>query len=265
MSESARLNPFDSVATLYDDVFTNSAIGKLQRKRVHHFLKKYLSNSRKLEILEINCGTGEDALWLKSMGHDVLATDASAKMIEMANAKNKMPGLTFEVCTFDNSINKFQDRQFDMIFSNFGGLNCIDGYEMKKNSEHFSYLLKPKGKLIAVVMGRKCVWEAIYFALKLNFKNIRRRQNEMETLVKVGNYFQKTFYYSPKELTSHFSKNFHLGSKSPVGIALPPSYLEPFFKNKYWLLRILYIKECLLPFSFFSNYADHYFAVLEKK
>ena len=76
---------FDSSATTYDSDFTFSEIGKLQRNRVHVFLAKNILNQNKLSVLEINCGTGEDALWLAERGCDVIATDASSKMIEVVS------------------------------------------------------------------------------------------------------------------------------------------------------------------------------------
>ena len=95
---------------------------------------------------------------------------------------------------------------------------------------------------------------------KLNFKNIRRR-GKLETLVKLGSSFQKTFYYSPSEFKILFSSGFLIKLKKPVGITLPPSYLGPFFKNKILLLKILNSSESLFSFSFFSDFADHFFIV----
>ena len=75
-------SPFDTLAETYDADFSSSAIGLMQRKRVWKWLVPLLNESgRSLNILEINCGTGEDAIRLASMGHRVIATDASAAMI----------------------------------------------------------------------------------------------------------------------------------------------------------------------------------------
>src|SRR5438105_2569973 len=79
---------FDILAETYDSDFTASSIGKLQRKRVWKLLTPILqSYNRPLKILEINCGTGEDALHLAEMGHEIIATDASGVMIEKAQRK----------------------------------------------------------------------------------------------------------------------------------------------------------------------------------
>ena len=55
-------NDFDIPSKNYDSVFTFSEIGKAQRQRVYHFASKYINPATPLDILELNCGTGEDAI-----------------------------------------------------------------------------------------------------------------------------------------------------------------------------------------------------------
>ena len=38
-------------------------------------------------VLEMNCGTGEDALWLVHRGVQVFATDVSPAMLQVAQSK----------------------------------------------------------------------------------------------------------------------------------------------------------------------------------
>ena len=79
---------FDILAQNYDADFTSSAIGRLQRNRVWSYLNPIIKEAgRPLKILEINCGTGDDAIQLATMGHRVIATDSSAGMIEKAKEK----------------------------------------------------------------------------------------------------------------------------------------------------------------------------------
>lgn len=263
---------FDQVAISYDDTFTFSNIGKFQRIRVYHFLERLLPRNKTLQILEINCGTGEDASWLSRKGHNIIATDASEKMIEVANSKFEIRpvpyssgNLKFEKCSFNQLKEKYYKQNFDLIFSNFGGLNCVDENELKKLSENFSFLLKPKGKFIAVVMGKKCLWEVFYFMLKFNFTKAFRRFSKNGVNAQIGNTIQKTFYYSPAGLSKIFSKDFRLVKKRPVSLFIPPSYFEPFFKDKKKVFKILEYTERILSFSFLSNFADHYLIAFEKK
>ncbi|MEO5570400.1 MAG: class I SAM-dependent methyltransferase [Bacteroidia bacterium] len=260
--EEILTSAFDSAALSYDTDFTFSNMGILQRKRVYYFLEKILSKeSKRLEILEINCGTGEDARWFAEKGHSVIATDASEKMIDMATHKKQE---LFEVCSYDKLIKKYSNKKFDLIFSNFGGLNCINEVQLKKLSADLFSLLKPGGKFVAVLMGKKCLWEQIYFILKLNFKKAFRRLSSTGVDAVIGDQIQKTFYYSPAEFANLYAKEFKTIMKKPVGFVLPPSYLESFFKNKTWLLQLLNLKEKVFPFSFLSNFADHYFIVLQR-
>jgi SAM-dependent methyltransferase len=259
---------FDLVASAYDEEFTHTAIGRLQRARVHHYLKKSLPG-HSLHILEINCGSGEDAVWLAKKGHQVTATDASPKMIaqvrEKVAASRLDSRIVSRICDFDDLSSVFAGEQFDLIFSDFGGLNCVSADELEKLSEDFSHLLRPNGKFIAVVMGRGCLWERFYFLLKGNRSEAFRRNSKEELLATVGNSTVPTWYYSPDEFMNLFSARFLFVRKKPVGLAIPPSYLNPFFEKRQWLLSILQLKEKLLSFSVFSNLSDHFYIEMKKR
>src|SRR4030095_16876991 len=95
---------FDAIAIEYDKNFNESLIGREQRHVTRHWLQKFLQKKKKLDILEINCGTGEDALWLASLGHTVVATDQSAEMIFEAEKKLSVSGrknVRFISCDFE--------------------------------------------------------------------------------------------------------------------------------------------------------------------
>ena len=57
---------FDAIAEEYDRIFTDSVIGKAQRSLVHAALNDRFYMGQR--ILELNCGTGEDAILLASQG-----------------------------------------------------------------------------------------------------------------------------------------------------------------------------------------------------
>ena len=84
---------FDKAALTYDNDFTHTNIGKLLRKRVWNYLETIIEPGSKLDILELNCGTGVDAIWLGQNGHNVMATDLSSEMIKIAQKKIEKPEL----------------------------------------------------------------------------------------------------------------------------------------------------------------------------
>src|SRR5437867_1405696 len=113
------------------------------------------SYSRPLNILDISCGTVEDALRLAELGHAIFATDASKIMIEKAHQKvyaSKISSnkITFIQCSFNELKNHFANEKFDLVFSAFGGINCVDENEIMKLSEDFSALTNSESKLFFV-------------------------------------------------------------------------------------------------------------------
>lgn len=254
---------FDKAAKNYDQTFTNSEIGRMQRSLVYNELSQHLASVQ--NILEINCGTGEDALWLAKQHFNVTATDISSNMIEVAKSKTTLKNLNFEKCDI-NSVNvAFKETRFDMVFSNFGGLNCLSKSELDNFLSGIPYLLSEKGKLVLVIMPKNTLWEGFYFLAKAQFKNILRRKKE-SVIAHVDGENLLTYYYNPKDIVNLSGRNFETIAVKPIGFFLPPSYLEGFFKSKKGILRFLNLLERgITNISFLSKYADHYIIILQKR
>lgn len=257
-------NNFDKHAKNYDAVFTNSMIGKAQRSRVYHFLNKYLLSEKKLSILELNCGTGEDANYLSKLGHTVLATDISSEMIKVAKEKHQHKNLNFQQLDITKITSETFTEKFDLIFSNFGGFNCLSKNEIANFFSISESLLNPSGKMALVIMPKHCWWERFYFSIKGNFKKAKRRNTNEFVYANVEGVQVPTWYYNPEELVSLTSNNYKTIITKPIGIAIPPSYLEPFFKNKKWWLNLLIWKEKWLSSDFWTKYSDHYLIIFQK-
>ncbi len=257
---------FDSMAASYDTDFTHSCIGQLQRERVWSYLNPLLIG-RSLKILEINCGTGEDALRLVAAGHQVVATDASAQMIEQANQKlddNKSSQLSFYVCSFNQLKDQFAGQQFDLVFSNFGGLNCIDQDSIKQLSRDLAELTKPTGQLFFVMLSNCCLWETGYFGIRAKFKKAFRRFSGKAGFDLYGENMT-VCYYSVKLLKKLMISHFELQQSKPIGLFVPPSYLEEKFSSRPKRLQLLNRLDTKFDHSIWSNFADHYCAVFKKQ
>lgn len=256
---------FDVAASNYDATFTNSIIGKLQRNLVYRNLSKILKNQKPKTILEINCGTGEDAIWLAKQGYSITATDISEKMIAISNSKNSFKNLQFKQMDINSLSENFGGEKFDLIFSNFGGLNCLNKRELQSFFKSASQLLSEKGKIGLVIMPKNTLWEQFYFLAKGNFKNIFRRK-KVSVIANVDGEKVITYYYNPKEIKYLASDFFKAKEVFPIGFFIPPSYLEPFFKNKSSLVSVINKLESKVKHtSFLSKYADHYLILLQKR
>ena len=256
---------FNQAASSYDDHFTHSVIGTLQRNLVYHQLSKILNQSNLKNILEINCGTGEDAIWLAKQNFEITATDISQAMITIAKSKATLDNLVFKVADIKTIAKDFEPKKFDLIFSNFGGLNCLSKAELASFFKNTSALLNENGKMILVIMPKNTTWEQFYFLLKLDFKNIFRRKKEL-AIANVNGENVATYYYNPKDIVNLANANFEIKQLKPIGFLIPPSYLEPFFKKRPKLISFLNtLEQSIKNQSWLSKYADHYLIVLQKK
>ncbi|MES2411842.1 MAG: methyltransferase domain-containing protein [Bacteroidota bacterium] len=254
---------FDKAAINYDYTFTNTEIGRMQRNLVHAELSNQLTSVQ--NILEINCGTGEDAVWLAKQNFKVIATDISSKMIEVAKSKTTFENLKFITADIKNIAPIFDGQKFDLIFSNFGGLNCLPKSDLKKFFNDSNSLLSEKGKLVLVIMPKNTLWEQFYFLAKAQFPSVLRRKKE-SVFVDVDGEKIPTYYYNPKDIVNLAKDGFDLVAQKPIGFFVPPSYLEPFFKNKKGLLRFLNAAENRIKnWAFLSKYADHYIITLQRR
>jgi ubiquinone/menaquinone biosynthesis C-methylase UbiE len=255
-------SPFDTLASTYDADFTGSNIGRLQRERVWSFLQGLLiAKQGSLKIMEINCGTGEDAVRLALLGHKVIAADASAAMIEKAKEKSAsypidLP-VQFVVCSFEQLSALFANEQFDLVFSNFGGLNCIDQTALEQLSKDLYALIKPGGHLFFVIMGRCCLWEIFYYGTRGKLRTALRKFRKSVNFTVNGTTIP-VHYYSPAIIKKIFTTSFSFLQQHPVGLFIPPSYLEKKFELRpRWLDRLNRLEKSS-GYSFLSLFADHF-------
>lgn len=236
-STAARL-VFDQMAADYDAMFTFSSIGRSQRDVVwKHALATFEPGSR---ILELNCGTGEDALFLANAGMIVTACDTSAEMIVQARSKVASKHLdaqvNFLVLPTEELGNLPQTWRFDGLFSNFSGLNCVR--DLRSVAQQIAIRLKPGAPLLLCLSTRYCLWEIVYYTLRGNLNKALRRCKGT-TSARVGDHVFPVYYPVVSELRSAFGHDFRLISMTGVGVTVPPSYLEPWVMRHPRLLRLL--------------------------
>jgi len=256
---------FDAAAATYDNDFTLSEIGKKQRNRVFHWLNKskILKNSKR--VFEINCGTGYDAEWFFNHDFEVVATDASTEMVKVAKAKRNSR-INFYQRDFKDISIDVNVGNADLVFSNFGGLNCLNENDLRTFFKDLALKQKSGDYLAMVIMPEHCQVENLYFLFKGQFSKINRRSRKNYLEVDVNGEKVITFYHSPWTVKQLLFKFYKVELVKPVAHFLPPSYLEPFFKRHGWLLQILYILERIYGrISYLAKSADHYIVIAKRR
>ncbi len=260
---------FEAAAAGYDADFTRSAIGRLQREAVHEHLRRHALEGART-ALDLGCGTGEDALFLARSGCAVLATDASPAMLEQARAKVAGAGLAGRVQVLHLDLGsppaQLADGPLDLLLSSFGALNCLSPDELRHLGRTASGWVRPGGRAVLVVMPRFCLLESLYFALARRWSHARRRWNggPVEAVVPGGQ--ARTWYHSPRQVEAAFAPAFRPRRRRPVGLFVPPSYLERHVARRPRALGLLAaVDRALAGLGFLAGLADHALVELERR
>jgi 2-polyprenyl-3-methyl-5-hydroxy-6-metoxy-1,4-benzoquinol methylase len=217
---------WDSVADAYDQDFESTLIGRLKRAAVWRDLDRaFVSGQR---VLEINCGTGIDALHLAERGVRVVACDISQRMIELARLRVNSTGFSnsiqFRALATEEIGTLIDDKgRFDGAFSNFSGLNCVE--DLRSVSRNLSQLLHPGARALFCMLGRFVPWEIIWFAAHGEFRRALRRLSGPTTRAVPGGTLNVA-YPSANQIAQAFAEHFKLRRFSGIGICVPPSYME---------------------------------------
>jgi SAM-dependent methyltransferase len=226
---SGAARAFDQVAYSYDELFTNTAIGRAQRKQVWpSLLAAFPPGSR---VLELNCGTGEDARFLAEQGRTVLACDGSAMMIRVARSREGRHGgrnLEFRQLANEELGQLSVATPFDGAFSNFAGLNCV--LELRAVATDLAHRIRTNGRVLICLWSRWCVAEVIWYLAQGRPRKAVRRFSGAAA-ARVGGTTFSVAYPSVREIQGFFSPWFRLRSRRAVGLFVPPSYLEPHIRR----------------------------------
>ena len=229
ISETLAADAFSRQSVVFDSLYSGNTIINYKRARVRAHVLKYLRPQS--HILELNSGTGEDALFFAGQGHKVHATDISAGMQQVLKCKVAQASMdamvTTEICSYTQLENLDHSIQYDAIFSNFGGLNCTD--QLDKVLASLPSLLKQGGTATLVIIPKFCLWETLLM-FKGHFKTAFRRffaGSNGRTAHIEGQYF-KCWYYNPSYVIQHTKKEFDLVGLEGLCTIVPPSYIEGF-------------------------------------
>lgn len=266
-----RETAFDRLAHGYDSGFSDSRLGRLLRTRVHERLLAVLPHSAR--VLELGCGTGEDAAFLAEHGHRVLATDASKAMLEIARQKLGTRGVSDRVrlreCRLEDLAagGEVPDAEtegpFDAVLANFGVLNCTNRWSAIASA--LTSLVRPEGRCVLVLMGRYCPWEWLWYGLRGRLPTALRRLSGRAVARIEGGPELTIHYPTPNRLTAAFEPAFRRVELEGLGSVLPPSYGRTLIANApEWAQRIDRWDRLIGRTTVGSWLSDHYLIELER-
>ena len=246
---------FDDLAAAYDAVFTASALGRGLRALTWERLDAALFHSN--HVLEIGCGTGEDAIHLARRGVRVLATDPSPSMLRIAAEKAAQAGVTqrieFRCVPMEHLGAELAGERFDGVWSNFGAVNCVP--QLDAAAAQLAALLEPGAPLAWVVMGKHVPWEWLWFLACGDVRKAFRRERRGGAVWRG----MRIAYPTPAELTRTLAPRFEQTRCRPLGFVLPPSYASGWLERRPRLLASLTrVERSAQRVQALASLADHY-------
>jgi SAM-dependent methyltransferase len=222
-------------------------------------------------VLELGCGTGEEALALGRAGVRVLATDLSAEMLSVAEHKIAAAELGQVVQTrrlAAGQIGALVDEvglgAFDGAYSSFGALNGEP--DLGRVGRALAGLIRPGGRLVVSVMNRFYPFETLWFLAHGRLREAVRRWGG-STMAHVSPSLAvrvRTWYWSPRAFARAFP-GFRRVSCQALPFLLPPPFAAHLWaRHPVWIGRLCRWEERLAARRPFCGLGDHFLMVLER-
>jgi SAM-dependent methyltransferase len=247
---------FDALAPTYDTDFTHTPIGRYLRGRVHQRLFKHFQAGD--HILEMGCGTGEDALYLAQHGIHITATDASQEMLAITREKTAHLN-NVQVAFLDlQNLDHDPSGVYDGAISNFGALNCLSDWQPLAAwlADH----VRSDGMVGLGIMAPYCLWELLWHGVHLDTEiALRRLRGSTFNDIPIA-------YPRAQRITADFAPYFERVHLMPLGLFLPPSDIFGVIDKRPRLLNTLIKLENLLgQLAPLAPFADHYWIEFQRR
>ncbi len=249
---------FDEAAETYDERFSDTKLGSLLRRRVWSLMEPFFPPG--CTVLELNCGTGIDALWLHRRGLRVTATDGSSKMLGVAQRRFLAELATVESFELDVTHLPEPNQRFDRVFSNFAGINVVEHWP-----DFFRRLhdwVNDGGIVVLMLMGKYCPWDLLWHGLHGRFRKAIRRFHQPAP-GRIGSFLIPVWYPTVGKLRLASKGLFDIIEVRSVNLFLPTceqihlvERWPGFFR---WIERI----ECATD-RWFGGWGDHFLISFRK-
>lgn len=229
---------FDAIAPAFDQRFGAWRSVSAQRRAVRAaLLREFPARGH---ILELGGGTGEDAAFLAEAGYEMLLTDPSPTMVELARSKLSPWGSQAEIASGEE-LEEFAARHlsaggmpFDGAFSNFAPLNCV--VDLGPVARGLAQLLKPGAPAMLVLFGTFCPGEMVTEVLHSRPDQALRRCKRGPIPARLSKREFPIVYHRRSALQRALAPWFVLEKCLGIGVTVPPSAAEPWISQHPRLL-----------------------------
>jgi ubiquinone/menaquinone biosynthesis C-methylase UbiE len=219
---------FSRTAEKYDSFAEDHPHLTRMRNKVYAHVMRYVPS--RARILELNAGTGTDAVQLAQHGYFVHATDIASGMLNRLGEKVDKLGLHGRISMEERSFLALEDIQgapFDAVFSDLGGLNCVP--DLKPVIRQLPNVLKSGGIVTWVLMPHVCLWEMAEI-FRGDFSLAFRRLSHGRVHANLEGLNFDVYYFSPRQVLEWFGDDFEFVSLEGLSVITPTAESKNFAK-----------------------------------
>lgn len=255
---------FSRTAEKYDSFAEDHPHLTRMRGKVYSHVMRYVQPGS--HILELNAGTGTDAVQLAQRGYFLHATDIAPGMLNRLQEKVNRLGMQERISMEARSFLSLVDVKgapFDAVFSDLGGLNCIP--DLTPVIQQLPNVLKPGGLVTWVLMPHVCLWEMAE-VFRGNFSLAFRRFSHNQVSANLEGLNFDVYYFSPRQVMHWFGKDFELVALEGLSVMTPTAESKNFAKWYPRLYRTLsWLDDQLSPRWPWNGWGDFYILTMRYK
>jgi ubiquinone/menaquinone biosynthesis C-methylase UbiE len=228
---------FSRTAEKYDTFATDHPNQTRMRIKVYSHIQRFVPPDSR--ILELNAGTGTDAVELARRGYTIHATDIAPGMLKRLQDKVQTLELSDKItnqqCSF-TELEKIKGAPFDAVFSDLGGLNCIS--DLSSVIVQLPKVLRLNGTVTWVLMPPVCLWEMAEI-LRGHPRLAFRRFAPRGTRAHLEGLYFTVYYFTPEKVVGWFGSDYECLAIEGLSVITPTAESKNFAKQYPRLYRTL--------------------------
>lgn len=219
-------------------------------------------------LLDIGCGTGEEAMSLVQTGYSVLGIDISPKMIWQAQAKaagyGVLRGLLFRRLAAGRLAELDERGPFGGAYAGLGTLNTEP--DLPGVARGLYDLLEPGAAFAATVLNRRCLYERLHTLRRAKpAVSVTRSAGWVEAQAGASSVIAPVRFYTPDEFAAAFAPLFTVESSIALPLWLPPVHLCDVYNENPGRFKSLEARDRRMrSWRGFRAWGDHFLMILRR-
>jgi ubiquinone/menaquinone biosynthesis C-methylase UbiE len=255
---------FSRTAERYDAFADDHPHLTRMRNKVYAHVERVVP--RGSSILELNAGTGTDAIELARRGYRVHATDIAPGMLDRLREKVARLGLgdriTVQECSF-LELDRVEGGPFDAVFSDLGGLNCTS--DLRPIIAGLDGVLRPRGTVVWVLMPKICLWE-LALAFTGQFRLAFRRLSRGAVRAHLEGRTFDVWYFDPGRVLRMFKPRYHRLELEGLSVITPTAESKNLAKRHPRIYRALArLDDFVSPHAPMSGWGDFFILSVRRR